>query len=1186
MNKNTHRLTSDGIKNDPHKFSKILIILIFSALSIARTIYTEDDNDPSTRPFHLQKLSRYSLLLSKGDFPSLKSNFIIFRPKFPPKHLNSMNFFQILLILSGNIELNPGPTTPCPIDPCGICGLTTDDSPAVECEQCEIWFHKKCMTMCTYNFDRLQNCSWICCTCGLPNFSSGLFDSFDFSTLSQNPFSNLSDTSSSNSLQNSPDYSQTPTKNPIPVSASTPNHSKGQHPKRDPYSGLTHLVINFQSLWNKRVELSNLAIETRSDIIIGTETWLIPESQTGGHKDSELLLPEYDIFRRDRPSTGGGVLIAVKKDLECIELTKSKDTETIFCTIKRKGKRPLIIGSVYRAPNLDLDTCTKIASETYNIVDKNRNAVFWIGGDFNLPDINWKNQDITGNRYPQLINKIFLEMAQDLGLTQVIDVPTRGTSFLDLLFSNKPDLVKKVDLLAGLGDHEAVKVEIRLSIIRKKPTKRRIQLWNRVDAIKMKIDVEKFRSNFLDNFTCKNNVNDIWNHIKKEITSLIEKHVPSKMTSSKVHQPWINTETKRLIRKKNRWLQKAKKSNSPHFWKTYKKIKSHTQKICRQTHDEYLHSIFSEDKSNKKLWSYIKSRKQQNVGIPDLTSENNTPINDPTEKANLIRKQFDSVLSNPFPTIHHDFDENERLPTINPIQITSFGIQKLLSNINPNKAVGPDNVPGKFLKLFASEMADTYQVLFQASLDQGQVPPDWKTANIVPLYKKGNKSLPENYRPVSLTSQTCKLLEHVVYSNFMKQFLRYNVLDDAQHGFRKQRSCTSQLITTIDDYAVALKNQQQIDAILLDFSKAFDKVDHEGLLLKLEHLGIRGPLLEWTRSFLINRTQKVVVDGMESTPSNVLSGVPQGTVLGPLFFLVYINDISKGLSKDTKIRLFADDSLLYRTIKNPSDTAILQKDLDTLQLWEKKWKMEFHPGKCQLLRITKKIKPIIATYNIHETPLSETDSAKYLGVVIDPKLSWRNQYTNTIKKSNNTLAFLKRNLSNAPTFVKEKCYTTLVRTQAEYACVVWDPCYKNHTEDIEKIQKRGARFVTNNYKMETGNTQINIEKLGWQSLEERRLQIKLKTFQKGRLKALDIPINHLAFNERQSPRLNGDGPTYQIPTSKINSYIYSFYPRTSLLWNNLPPEVRTCTNLEHFTEKVNTIDLISIKRSLEEKTKF
>ena len=142
----------------------------------------------------------------------------------------------------------------------------------------------------------------------------------------------------------------------------------------------------------------------------------------------------------------------------------------------------------------------------------------------------------------------------------------------------------------------------------------------------------------------------------------------------------------------------------------------------------------------------------------------------------------------------------------------------------------------------------------------------------------------------------------------------------------------------------------------------------------------------------------MIVEGMESAPSKVLSGVPQGTVLGPLFFLIYINDISKGLSEGTKIRLFADDSLLYRTIETPSDSATLQNDLNTLQLWEKKWKMEFHPGKCQLLRITNKIEPIKATYFIHDTPVSETDSAKYLGVVIDTKLKWTKQYTNLIKK--------------------------------------------------------------------------------------------------------------------------------------------------------------------------------------------
>ena len=171
----------------------------------------------------------------------------------------------------------------------------------------------------------------------------------------------------------------------------------------------------------------------------------------------------------------------------------------------------------------------------------------------------------------------------------------------------------------------------------------------------------------------------------------------------------------------------------------------------------------------------------------------------------------------------------------------------------------------------------------------------------------------------------------------MSHFENFDVLDNAQHGFRKKRSCISQLVITINDFANCLKNSQQIDAILLDFSKAFDKVDHEGLILKLEHLGIRNSLLLWIRSFLIGRRQRVVIDGTSSPPTNVLSGVPQGTVLGPLFFLVYINDISKGLSKNTFIRLFADDSLLYRVIKTPKDAEILQKDLETLQCWEKKW---------------------------------------------------------------------------------------------------------------------------------------------------------------------------------------------------------------------------------------------------------
>ena len=580
------------------------------------------------------------------------------------------------------------------------------------------------------------------------------------------------------------------------------------HPKGTPgikftKHGLTTLVINFQSLWDKRVELSNLAHETKADIIIGTETWLVPErladgqTNPNGHKDSELLLDGYDIRRRDRPTRGGGVLIAMKEELGGEEISLSKDSETIFCKIKIKGRKPLVIGSAYRPPSLDLEDSKLVAGEIYKIVDQFKDATFWLGGDFNVPDIDWKSQDIIGNQYSREINSIFLEMSQDLGLSQIIDVPTRGTSFLDLLFSNKPDLVRNCKLLAGLGDHEAVKVQLALHPIRKKPTKRRIHLWNKVDEAKLLQDAHTFKTKFLELFSIQDNVEDMWVYIKKEILTIIDKNVPTKMTSSKTHQPWINTETKQLIRKKNRWLKKAKNSNLGKDWDTYKKIKSSTQKTCRQTHEKYLNSIFTEDKSNKKLWSYIKSRKQQNVGIPDLKDKNKVPTNDPVQKANLIREHLDTVFSDPSPPpIQANFDEKEKLPTIQPIKITPPGIRKLLSNLNPNKANGPDNIPGNFLKLCASEMADIYTVLFQASLDQGVVPSDWKTANIVPLFKKGDKSLPENYRPISLTSLSCKILEHVVFSNFMAHFEEFNVLDNAQHGFRKKRSCVSQLIIT------------------------------------------------------------------------------------------------------------------------------------------------------------------------------------------------------------------------------------------------------------------------------------------------------------------------------------------------------------------------------------------------------
>jgi hypothetical protein len=250
------------------------------------------------------------------------------------------------------------------------------------------------------------------------------------------------------------------------------------------------------------------------------------------------------------------------------------------------------------------------------------------------------------------------------------------------------------------------------------------------------------------------------------------------------------------------------------------------------------------------------------------------------------------------------------------------GVRKLLEALNPHKASGPDQISSRFLKEMSSVIAPALTLIFQASHYQCQVPTDWKQANVTPLFKKGDKTQASNYRPVSLTSICCKTMEHIVHSHLMKFLDEHKLLSDAQHGFRKRRSCESQLINTVQDLAAGLSNKQQIDGILLDFSKAFDKVPHRRLSTKLHHYGVRGKTLGWINSFLSDRQQQVVLDGKVSAPAPVTSGVPQGTFLGPLLFLVYINDLPCRVS--STVRLFADDCLLYRTIRSADDTKALQ----------------------------------------------------------------------------------------------------------------------------------------------------------------------------------------------------------------------------------------------------------------------
>ena len=263
-----------------------------------------------------------------------------------------------------------------------------------------------------------------------------------------------------------------------------------------------------------------------------------------------------------------------------------------------------------------------------------------------------------------------------------------------------------------------------------------------------------------------------------------------------------------------------------------------------------------------------------------------------------------------------------------PIQISTDGIVKLLKELILQKAPGPDCITATILKTCAEQVAPLLQQIFQKSLDTGELPLDWQKANVTPIFKTGNRSDPANYRPVSLTSIPCKMLEHIIHTNIMRHLEQYKVLNDEQHGFRRGRSCETQLALSVNDLAKVLGRQSQADVVIMDFSKTFDLVPHQRLLSKLCHYGITGKLHNWMQNFLTMRTQQVVLEGVSSSSITVTSGVPQWMVLGPLLFILYLNDLPEGIS--SQVRLLADDCILYREINTLIDCQDLQKDINTL----------------------------------------------------------------------------------------------------------------------------------------------------------------------------------------------------------------------------------------------------------------
>ena len=877
------------------------------------------------------------------------------------------------------------------------------------------------------------------------------------------------------------------------------------------------------------------------DVVVATETWL-----NSNIYDAELESDDFVIYRRDRErSTGGGVLIAVHNSINSTEIkTENENAETIWAKLILTSQQNITIGACYRPNVADKTTTPALKKIVETMLNKQHRNII-LAGDFNYPGWNWNDMQLKPTCQHINLHEDFRAFLNENGLVQEVREPTRDANTLDLIATNIHERVIKTEVLPGISDHSCVLMEISMRINRRKQAPHKIWLYKRADWQGLSDHLESELKKINENMT----VEETWKIMKTSIEDGIVKYIPSKISKKRKSLPYISADLDRKMTLRDRLETRSKKKGALRIEQRYKQLKRECQRQLRHEHHRYVENLLTDDGSqnhvSKKFWSYLKHKRGDTCGIGTLR-EGCQLVTDAAEKAEVLNRQFQSVFSTPAEETMPFTDESD-MP---PITVAAEGVRAQLQKLNPYKAMGPDNISPRVLKELSDVLSQPLAALFQKSLDHAIVPEDWKKARVTPLYKKGDKYLPSNYRPISLTCVTCKVMEHIVTSQMTRYLEGKELLCKRQHGFRKYRSCESQLTELMCDISQKLDEGKEVDAIFLDFSKAFDKVDHMKLLYKLDRIGVSRQVRRWVQSLLVGRSQTVVVDGFESSSCPVTSGVPQGSVIGPILFLVYINDLPESVMSRT--RLFADDTVIYNTSDNQQQ---LQDDLIALQAWEHLWKMEFNPLKCEYIKFSRKrTRGAQNDYTLNNINIPKTDSVKYLGVKLESSLRWNDNTTYISNKASSRLGYIRRTIPPALPHLRAKAYTTLVRPILEYSSTVWDGSLtQTQATKLEAVQRRAARTVYNIPRTDhkTSTTQL-VDQLTWQTLDSRRNWRRLGLFRAIHYNEVAINMSdYIQPHPHQSSTRRHD-QQYLIPHCNTDIHKKSFFVSTAKLWNNLP----------------------------------
>ena len=736
---------------------------------------------------------------------------------------------------------------------------------------------------------------------------------------------------------------------------------------------------------------------------------------------------------------------------------------------------------------------------------------------------------------------------------------------IDLVFVSEPSLLNSCDTVPPLSnsDHMGVLIELSQKLPKAEKSQGRL-IWRYAHA-----DWDKaceLINQFNWDSVLSDNIELSWKLWRKHFLFIMAQSIPNRVIPTGRNLPWLNKSIIQSMKKRNQLFKKGKRTGD---FRQFKLARNRTLAQLRQAKRRYFNTL--NPKQPKKFWKAIKFVNKSKHSIPTL-SLNSMVAHADVDKANLLNSFFCSCFNRSHPPIQ--LQTNPADSTSGPIEdllCSESEVCDMLAALDITKASGPDGISTRMLKYTAPNIAPSLTKLFNLSISTGNIPLAWKKSLIVPIPKGQELSSPSNYRPVSLLPIISKVLERHIYKVLLDHLQLNHPLSAFQWGFLEGRSTVAALLHLTDHWLQALEAGHDICAVFFDFRKAFDSVPHMPLMEKIYSLVPHEIICRWINNYLADRTQAVVVNGSESSVTPVLSGVPQGSVLGPLLFLIYIDDLPNTVhGLFSKINLFADDILLYHIISALDDYETLQSAVSLIEEWSVLNFLSFNAGKCKYMVISRKLHPSSPSnpLKLFGCAMERVDCCKYLGLMITNNLSWSAHISSICSRAKKILGLIYRRFySSANQDTLKQLYTSLVRPHLEYACPVWDPHLIKDKKLLEDVQKFGCKLAAHQW--DTGYQEL-LDLFELPSLEQRRLHLKL---------GLMFKIIHRLCYFPDVPEFRTNIPDLRSchplqlepPFAHSNAYKFSFFPHTSAAWNSLSNECVTSPTYKTFMKQLSSV---------------